>query len=111
VADEWTDPVSSQRTNLRTGDALVLAQRLVEDADAILRVVFALNEEWVPGWKRLAARVEPLAVKPTRLAERIDAAIRALDLQSMRTLAAETLALAPQTDKTRLARELLQEPL
>jgi hypothetical protein len=29
----------------------------------------------------------------------------------MRALAAETLALAPQTAKTRLARELLLEPL
>lgn len=111
VADEWIDPVSSQRTNLRPGDALVLAQRLVGDAEGILRVVFALNEQWVPGWKRLAARVEPLGVKPERLAERIDAAIRALDLQAMRALAAETLALAPQTDKTRLARELLLEAL
>lgn len=111
VANEWTDPVSAQRTYLRPGDALVLAQRLVEDAEAILRVVFALNEEWPPGWKRLADRVEPLAVQPERLAERIDAAIRALDLGAMRALAAETLALAPQTDKISLARERLSEQL
>jgi hypothetical protein len=111
VADEWTDPVSSQRAYMRTGDALVLARRLVEDAEAILRVVFALNEEWAPGWKRLADRVEPLAVKPDRLAERIDAAVRALDLEAMRALAAETLALAPQTARIRLARERLSEPL
>jgi hypothetical protein len=111
VADEWTEPVSSQRCTLRAGDALVLAQRIVEDAEGILRIVFALNDEWVPGWKRLAARVEPLALQPERLAERIDAAVRALDLQAMRALAAETLALAPQTDKTRLARERLSEPL
>lgn len=111
AADEWLDPVSSQRTTLRAGDSLVLAQRLVADAEAILRVVFAVNGEWPPGWKRLAARVEPLAVKPERLAERIDAAIRVLDLQAMRALAADTLALAPATDKTRRARELLLEPL
>jgi nucleotidyltransferase-like protein len=111
VADEWTDPVNAQRAYLRAGDSLVLAQRLVEDAEAILRVVFALNEEWAPGWKRLADRVEPLTVKPERLAERIDAAIRALDLKAMRALAAETLALAPQTAKTRLVRERLSEPL
>jgi hypothetical protein len=111
VADEWIDPVESQRTNLRAGDALVLAQALVAMAEGILRVAFALNEEWVPGWKRLAQRVEPLATKPERLAERIDAAIRALDLQALRSLAAETLALAPPTDKTRLAHERLLEPL
>lgn len=111
VTDDWIDWTRSQRTNLRPGDALVLAQALVAAAEGILRVVFALNEEWEPGWKRLATRVEPLQVKPERLAERIDAAIRALDLQALRVLAAETLALAPQTDKTRLARERLLEPL
>ncbi len=111
AADEWIDPVESQRTIPRAGDGLVLAQALVTTAEGILRVVFALNEEWVPGWKRLALRVEPLAVKPERLAERIDAAIRALDLQALRSLAAETLALAPPTDKTRLAHERLLEPL
>lgn len=111
VTDEWVDWVASQRTNLRPGDALVLAQALVDTAEGILRVVFALNEEWEPGWKRLAARVEPLEVKPDRLAERIDADIRALDLEAMRALAAETLALAPETAKTRRARGLLLEPL
>jgi predicted nucleotidyltransferase len=111
VADEWIDPISSQRSNFRAGDALVLAQAVVGTAEGVLRIVFALNEEWVPGWKRLADRVEPLAIKPERLAERIDAAVRTLDLQAMRTLAAETLALAPQTEKTRLAHERLLEPL
>ncbi len=111
VTDDWVDWVDSQRSNLRDGDALMLAQAVVEAAEGILRIVFALNEEWEPGWKRLAARVEPLAVKPDRLAERIDAAIRTLDLQSMRALAAETLTLAPPTEKTPLARERLLEPL
>jgi transposase len=111
VTDEWIDPLRAQRANLRKGDALVLARRLVGDAEGILRIVFALNEEWVPGWKRLATRVESLAVKPEGLAERIDAAIRALDVRAMRALAAETLALAPEFAKTQLARELLSEPL
>ena len=111
VSDGWLDAVRSQRTNLRRGDTLVLMQRLVEDAEGILHILFALNEAWVPGWKRLADRVEPLAVKPDRLAERIDAALGALDLQAMRALAAETLELAPETPKTREARRLLLEQL
>jgi hypothetical protein len=111
VADEWIDPVSSQRSNLRPGDALVLAQALVAAAEGILRIVFALNEEWVPSWKRLGNRLEPLPVKPNLLAERIDAAIRALDLHALRDLAAETLELAPETEKTREARRHLREPL
>jgi Nucleotidyltransferase domain len=111
AAANWVESIRSQRTNLRADDTLVLMQHLVEDAEGILRIVFALNEEWVPGWKRLADRVEPLDVKPDRLAERIDDALRALDLQAMRTLAAETLELAPETPKTREARRLLLEPL
>lgn len=111
VVDAWIEPVNAQRSDLRDGDALVLAGRLVEDAERILRVVFALNREWEPGWKRLALRVEPLLVKPERLAERIDAAIRALDPSALRLLAAETLALAPETPKIRRALELLREPL
>ena len=111
VADTWIEPLRSQRSLLRPGDALVLARRLPEDAERILRVVFALDEEWEPGWKRLASRVEQLAIRPERLAERVDSAIRALDLQAMRGLAAEALALAPQTEKTRRARALLLEPL
>jgi predicted nucleotidyltransferase len=111
VADTWIEPLGSQRSLLRDGDALVLARRLTEDAERILRVVFALNEEWEPGWKRLAERVEPLVVKPDHLAERIDTAIRTFDLQAMRALAAETLAHAPETDKTGRARKLLVEPL
>jgi hypothetical protein len=111
VADTWIEPLRSQSSLLRPGDALVLAERLVDDAQRLLQVVFAVNETWEPGWKRLPARLEPLARQPERLAERLDAAIRALDLQGMRALAAETLALAPETEKTRRARELLLEPL
>ena len=111
VTADWTEPVRSQRSVLREGDALMLAQRLVQDAEGILRVVFALNEAWEPGWKRLAQRVEGLAVEPERLAERIDATLRALDLQAMRALAAEALALAPETPKIREARRLLVERL
>lgn len=111
VADTWIEPADTQRSLLRVGDALMLAQRLVADAERILRVVFALNETWEPGWKRLESRLEPLATKPEGLAGRIDQAIRRLDLQAMRTLAAETLALAPQTEKTRRAHDRLLEPL
>ena len=111
VADTWIEPLRSQTSLLRPGDSLMLAERIVDDAQRLLQVVFAVNETWEPGWKRLPARLESLAIKPERLAERIDEAIRTLDLRAMRTLAAEALALAPETEKTRRARELLLEPL
>jgi hypothetical protein len=111
VADTWIEPVRSQTSLLRPGDSLVLAERLVSDAQRLLQVVFAVNETWEPGWKRLPDRLEVLAVKPEGLAGRIDGAIRSLDLRAMRGLAAEVLALAPETEKVRRARELLLQPL
>lgn len=76
----------------RAGDALVLAQKVCEYAEDALRIVFARNHEWEPGWKRLPQRLEPLAVKPRDLAQRLDAAVRALDLAALHALADEALA-------------------
>ena len=95
AADVWNERPSTQLTLLRPGDSLVLAERLVEDAENVLRVVFALNRAWEPGWKHLGVRVDPLELKPVRLAERIDTALAALDLRGMNELVRDTLALAP----------------
>jgi hypothetical protein len=89
----------------------MLAWRYVDGAENLLRIVFALNREWEPGWKRLASRVEPLERKPDRLAERIDALGRTLDLAALRQLAAEILALAPDLPAVLRARRMLAEPL
>jgi nucleotidyltransferase-like protein len=98
AAAAWTEPARSDRALRRPGDQ-------------ILRIVFALNREWEPGWKRLAQRVDPLAVRPERLAERIDVLGRSLDLAALRVLAAETLALAPDLPTVQRARRMLEEPL
>lgn len=54
---------------------------------------------------------EPLAVKPDRLAERIDAALAALDLRAMRELGRDVLALAPDTPTVIHARRHTEELL
>jgi hypothetical protein len=66
-------------TILRPGDRLALMEWLVDAATRVLTIVFALNRVWQPTPKRLAARVAPLAVKPDRLAERIDEALTETD--------------------------------
>jgi hypothetical protein len=38
VTDDWIDFVPSQRTNLRAGDALMLAQAVTHTAEGILRI-------------------------------------------------------------------------
>lgn len=86
---------------------------MLDDALRVLQIVYALNRVWQPTTKRLAARVEPLVVKPDRLAERIVEALtepdpyRALLLTT--ELQADTVALAPDTPNVVRAREWLAE--
>jgi predicted nucleotidyltransferase len=86
-------------TVMRRGERLALMERLVEDAQRTVRIVFAVNRVWQPTAKRLASRVESLMVKPPRLAERIEDALTEPEpraaVRTMYELAAETLALVP----------------
>jgi hypothetical protein len=77
----------------------------------VLRIVFALNRTWEPSWKRLPDAVEPLAVKPPRLAARIDEALAANDLRQTRRLAREVLELAPDLPCVRQSRAMLDAAL
>lgn len=102
VADatgEWSEPSLSVRAHLRPGGRVPLALVLVEDAENVLRIVFALNRVWEPGWKRLPRIVAPLERKPAALAERLETALSEPDatraLRGMRELVRDTLALAP----------------
>jgi hypothetical protein len=73
--------------------------------------VYALNRVWQPTTKRLAARVAPLAIKPDRLAERIDEALTERDprraLLVMTQLQLDTVRLAPSGAHVDRAREWL----
>jgi hypothetical protein len=86
-------------TVARPGDRLALTEWLLESATRVLAIVYALNRTWEPTTKRLATRVEPLAIKPERLAERIDDALSEQDprraLLVMTELQLETVRLAP----------------
>lgn len=93
-------------TILRPGDRLALTEWLVDAATRVLTIVFALNRVWQPTTKRLAARIAPLAVKPDRLAERIDEALTDSDprraLLVMTELQLDTVLLAqggPNVDR------------
>jgi predicted nucleotidyltransferase len=108
-------------TVARPGDGLALAEWLVDSASRVVAIVFALNRVWPPTSKRLAARVAPLAVRPDRLAERIDEALAEPDprraLLVMTELQLDTVALAPSgpcVDRARIwlgeAAEILRSP-
>lgn len=100
-------------TLIRPGERLARAERMVDDAARVFRIVFALNRTWQPTHKRLAARTASLAVKPARLAERLDAAFSEPDarraLLAMTELQAETVALAPDGPNVNRARGWLAE--
>jgi len=100
-------------TIARPGERLALVERLLDDAARVLRVVYALNRVWEPTSKRLAARVEPLPVKPERLAERIETALTEPDsvraLLVMSELQAATLVLAPDGQNVDRARRWVHD--
>jgi hypothetical protein len=100
-------------TLIRPGERLALVERLVDDSQRVLRVVFALNRVWQPTSKRLDDRAAALAIKPERLAERIRDALTEPDPRRavlvMTELQLDTVALAPPGPNIDRAREWLSD--
>ena len=100
-------------TLARPGERLARTERMLDDASRVLRIVYALNRVWQPTHKRLGERVASLAVKPARLAERIEEAFSEPDprraLLVLAELQAETVALAPAGPNVNRARRWLAE--
>jgi predicted nucleotidyltransferase len=95
-------------TLARPGERLARMERMLDDATRVLRIVYALNRVWQPTHKRVERRVATLAVKPARLAERIDQAFSESDPRRavlvMTELQSETVALAPDGPNVNRAR-------
>ncbi len=102
-------------TITRPGERLVLVERMVDDATRVLPIIYALNRVWLPTTKRVAARAEGLAVKPDRLAERIEEALTESDpfraLLVLHQLQLETVELAPSGTNVDRARVWLAQVL
>jgi predicted nucleotidyltransferase len=100
-------------TLVRPGEALALTEWLVDGATRVLAIVFATNRVWQPTTKRVALRVAPLAVKPDRLADRIEEALTERDprraLLVMTELQLDTVRLAPDGPMVDRARTWLAE--
>lgn len=102
-------------TVVRPGERLSLLEWMFDGALRVLRIVYAINRVWEPTTKRLAMRVEPLAVKPRQLAERITEALTEPDprraLAIITELQLDTVRLAPSGPNVDRAREWLAEGL
>lgn len=100
-------------TIARPDMALARMEWLVESAQRVLAIVFAVNRERQPSSKRLAENVAQLAVKPDRLPERIEQALAEPDprtaLRLMAELQLETVTLAPDGPNVVRARRWLAE--
>jgi predicted nucleotidyltransferase len=100
-------------TIARDDTALARMEWLVDAAQRVLAIVFALNRVQRPTAKRLAARTAQLAVKPERLAERIEEALAENDprraLLTMAELQIDAVALAPSGPNVDRARTWLAE--
>jgi hypothetical protein len=100
-------------TLIRPGERAALVEWNLDGAVRVLRIVFALNRVWEPTLKRLAARVDPLDVKPSHLVERIDQSLTEPDptaaLLVMTELQLETVELAPSGPNVDRARAWLAE--
>jgi hypothetical protein len=101
-------------TLARPGERLAaLIEYLYNDAVRVLRIVYALNRVPQPTSKRLADRVQALAVKPERLAERIEDALTEPDplraMLVMSDLQVDTADLAPSGPNVDRARRWLRE--
>jgi Domain of unknown function (DUF4037) len=105
ASEEWLEHPLGVRAHLRPGGRLALAAMLADDMQNVLRIVFALNRAWEPSWKRLPQLVEPLAVKPDRLPDRVDRVLSGGSLRESRELVLDTLALCPDLPRVVLARE------
>jgi predicted nucleotidyltransferase len=102
-------------TIVRDDVALARMEWLVESAQRVLAIVFALNRLPLPTAKRLALRVEPLAIKPERLVERIEEALAEPDprtaVRLMTELQLDTVRLAPNGPNVDRARTWLAQAL
>jgi hypothetical protein len=102
-------------TLVRDDVALARMEWLIESAQRVLAIVFALNRVHQPTAKRLTARVEALAIKPEHLAGRIEEALAEPDpgtaLRLMTKLQLDTVRLAPSGANVDRARRRLADGL
>jgi hypothetical protein len=100
-------------TVARPGELLSRLERMLDDAKRVLEMLYAINRVWPRTTKRLATRVDSLAVKPDRLAERIEEALSERDprraLLIMTRLQLDTVNLAPDGPNVNRARMWLAE--
>lgn len=100
---------------IRRGEQLALLERLYQDTRNMLRILFAINQQWEPDWKWLGEEMDRLTIKPRHLLERIDAIFLEPNLERRVALSMgllrDVLALVPEQYDVARARANIQETL
>lgn len=112
----WTFPhlLISWWTLPQRDEWLRLHAILVRELHNALRVLFAINRQWEPEWKWIAQMTRSLALKPDRLAERINEVFASPPEQSLHLclqLIYETLLLVPPPHDVSRALAALEDSL
>lgn len=103
----WTLDLGIQvrRVLASRDDRIPLLERIIADVHRVLRILFAVNRQWEPDWKWIPHIVEQLAIRPPRLAERINTIVCLQDpeacVQDCFALIRDTLLLLPDEWQTR----------
>jgi Domain of unknown function (DUF4037) len=111
---QWDTPfiAVTRWSSVRRGQSLTTTEELLRDMHAVLRLLFALNNEWEPDWKWIAQLSGRLRRKPERLVERIADCFGAAPAQARMCTATrlilDTLALLPSSEVTERIRAYLQ---
>jgi hypothetical protein len=111
----WAFPhiIDARWTLAQRNERHALAGRLVADTYNVLRILFALNQQWEPDWKWLQYATRSLGCKPERLFERINSMLfLSTPQQSITTclqLMRDTLLLVPAPYDTSQALTNIQQ--
>ncbi|MBA2286291.1 MAG: hypothetical protein H0W02_12470 [Ktedonobacteraceae bacterium] len=112
---EFPHLVAASQALIQRGERFALTERLVCEVHNVLRILFALNQQWEPVWKWLAYITADLALKPADLVERINEIFSSSQpeqsLLLCRNLIYDTLLLVPPVYDVSYALATIQENL
>jgi hypothetical protein len=117
ASELWAFPhlVATRWALIERADYLALAEKLTQDVHSILRILFALNQQWEPNWKWVKPETRNLIIKPEHLNNRINATFSSpnpkQNVANCMQLILDTLLLVPPSYDVARAMATIQESL
>ncbi len=102
----WTIELGlkARKTLSKRKDIIPLLESMISDVHKVLRILFAVNQQWEPDWKWIKYLVQDLKIKPDNLTERINSILSTNNpeesLKNCFDLIQDTLFLIPEELKS-----------